>query len=369
MPRSIIAGSGSEIGAQRVTNEMLSRVMDTNDAWIQERSGVQTRYYVDPGTSTADLGVAAAERAIAMSGVPRHEIDLVISATMTPDHFFPGNSGIYQHRLGLAHVPCFDIRQQCAGFLYGIQLADAHIRSGLAKTVLLVGAEVHTGFMPYSEHSWDVLYGRAPGPVSSEDFELNSRFRHLIVLFGDAASAVVIRAHPDGDAESGPGLGGGDSTPPRGVVETILRGEGKELDKLYVPGTGFKRRPYTDPGQFARGEHIPVMDGRVVFKMATTRMIEVAGEVLAKHGVTVKDLSLVLMHQANKRINEYCAKQLGIPDEKVIHNIERYGNTTAATIPLLWDEAMRAGRIRPGDWILMVAFGAGMNWGATLMRA
>lgn len=354
MARTIIVGSGSEIAKNCITNDSLSKVLDTNDAWIQERSGVKTRYYVDPGTSTADLGVAAAERAIENSGVPREEIDLVISATMTPDYYFPGNSGIYQTRLGLRQIPCFDIRQQCAGFLYGMQLADAHIRSGLAKTVLLVGAEVHTGFMPFSQKTWDVIYGRDPGPISPEEFEWNSRFRHLLVLFGDAASAVVIKGH-DGDD--------------RGVVETILCGDGKELDKLYVPGTGFKFRPYTSAEQFERGDHVPVMDGRAVFKMATTRMVEVANEVMKRNNVTVSDVSLVLMHQANLRINEYCAKHLGIPPEKVVHNIERYGNTTAATIPLLFDEAAREGRIKKGDLILMVAFGAGMNWGATLMRA
>lgn len=353
MPRAIIVGSGSEIAKNQVTNEMLSKVMDTNDAWIRERSGVETRYYVDPGTSTSDLGVAAAERAIENSGVPREEIDLVISATMTPDYFFPGNSGIYQTRLGLRQVPCLDIRQQCAGFLYGLQVADAYIRSGLAKTILLVGAEVHTGFMPFSAKTWDVIHGRDPGPISPEDFEWNSRFRHLLVLFGDAASAVVIKSH-EGDN--------------RGVVETILCGDGKDLEKLYVPGTGFRFRPYTGPEQFAAGAHVPVMDGKAVFKMATTKMIEVATEVMKRHGVTVADLSLVLMHQANMRINEYCAKQLGIPSEKVIHNIERYGNTTAATIPLLFDEAARTGKLKKGDLVLMVAFGAGMNWGATLIR-
>jgi len=354
MPRAIIVGSGSEIAKNRITNEALSRVLDTNDAWIRERSGVETRYYVDAGTSTSDLGVIAAERAIENSAVARDEIDLVISATMTPDYYFPGNSGIYQNKLGLRQIPCFDIRQQCVGFLYGLQLADAHIRSGLAKTILLVGAEVHTGFMPFSQKTWDVIYGRDPGPVPPEDFEWNSRFRHLLVLFGDAASSVVIKAHPGED---------------RGIVETILGGDGKDLEKLYVPGTGFRFRPYTSTEQFQRGDHVPVMDGKAVFKMATTRMIEVANEVMKRHGVTVADLSLVLMHQANMRINEYCAKQLGVPAEKVIHNIERYGNTTAATIPLLFDEAARAGKVKKGDLILMVAFGAGMNWGATLMRA
>ena len=353
MPRAIIVGSGSEIGKNLITNDRLSKIIDTTDAWIQERSGVQTRYYVDAGTSTSDLGVASAERAIENSGVAREEIDLVISATMTPDYFFPGNSGIYQNRLGLRQIPCFDIRQQCTGFLYGLQLADAHIRSGLAKTVLLVAAEVHTGFMPFSDKTWDVIYGRDPGPISPEDFEWNSKFRHLLVLFGDAASSVVIKGHEGDD---------------RGIVETILCGDGKDLDKLYVPGTGFKFRPYTSPEQHQRGDHVPVMDGRAVFKMATTKMIEVSLEVMKRHGVTVSDLSLVLMHQANMRINEYCAKQLGIPPEKVIHNIERYGNTTAATIPLLFDEAARAGKVKKGDLILMVAFGAGMNWGATLMR-
>ena len=354
MPRAIITGSGSEIAKNKIPNDLLSKVLDTNDAWIRERSGVESRYYVDPGTSTSDLGVPAAERAIEQSGLKREDIDLVISATMTPDYYFPGNSSIYQTRLGLRQIPCFDIRQQCAGFLYGLQLADAHIRSGLAKNILLVGAEVHTGFMPFSAKTWDVIYGRDPGPISAEDFEWNSRFRHLLVLFGDAASAVVIRAHEGED---------------RGIVETILCGDGKDLDKLYVPGTGFRFRPYTSPEQIAKGDHVPVMDGKAVFKMATTKMIDVANEVMKRHGVGVSDLSLVLMHQANMRINEYCAKQLGIPPEKVVHNIERYGNTTAATIPLLFDEAQRANRIQPGDLILMVAFGAGMNWGATLMRA
>jgi 3-oxoacyl-[acyl-carrier-protein] synthase-3 len=354
MTSAMIAGSGSEIAKNCVTNEMLSRVLDTNDAWIRERSGVETRYFVDPGTSSADLGVAAAERAIERSGIAREEIDLVVSATMTPDYFFPGNSGIYQNRLGLRQIPCLDIRQQCTGFLYGLQLADAYIRSGLAKTVLLVGSEVHTGFLPFSAKSWDVIHGRDPGPIPAADFEWNSRFRNLVVLFGDAASAVVVKADPSGN---------------RGIVETILCGDGKDLDKLYVPGTGFRLRPYTSPEQIERGDHVPVMDGRAVFKMATTKMIEVATELMKRQGVSISDLSLVLMHQANLRINEYCAKQLGIPPDKVVHNIERYGNTTAATIPLLFDESSRAGRVRKGDLILMVAFGAGMNWGASLLRA
>jgi 3-oxoacyl-[acyl-carrier-protein] synthase III len=190
-------------------------------------------------------------------------------------------------------------------------------------------------------------------PPTQEEHAWNTRFRHLTVLFGDAAAAVVVKAM-DGE---------------RGILDQELHADGHDVEKLYVPGTGFKHRPYTDPGQFQRGEHIPVMDGRYVFKMATTHMVEVSQALLKRNGVSVSDLGMVLMHQANKRINEYCQKALGLPDEKVIHNIERYGNTTAATIPLLWDECVRAGRIKPGDLVLMTAFGAGMTWGATLVRA
>jgi 3-oxoacyl-[acyl-carrier-protein] synthase-3 len=207
--------------------------------------------------------------------------------------------------------------------------------------------------MPWTAAQFEYLYGRSETPPTAEERAWNTRFRHLTVLFGDAGAAVVLKAM-DGD---------------RGVLDQILHTDGSEYDKLYVPGTGFAHRPYTDPEQFRRGDHIPVMDGRAVFKMATTRMVEVAQELLGRNGVKTEDLALVLMHQANKRINEYCQKALGLPDAKVVHNIQKYGNTTAATIPLLWDECARDGRLKPGDLVLMVAFGAGMNWGATLLRA
>jgi 3-oxoacyl-[acyl-carrier-protein] synthase-3 len=354
MARSCIVGSGKAIPPHRVTNAMLARIMDTSDEWIRERSGVETRYYVDPGTATSDLGAQAAAEALEAARLAREDVDLVIAATMTPDHYFPGIGGILQTKLGLRTVPCFDIRQQCVGFLYGLQLADAHIRSGFARNVLLVGAEIHTGFMPYSAANWEYLYGRSEVPPTAEEWAHNTRFRHLVVLFGDAAAAVVIRAEDD---------------PGRGIVDCALHTDGAEYEKLYVPGTGFKHRPYTDPEQFRRGDHIPVMDGRYVFKVATTRMLEAAQEVLERNGVRPQDLSLVLMHQANLRINEYCQKALGLPDEKVHHNIQRYGNTTAATIPLLWDECVRSGRVAKGSLVLMLAFGAGMGWGAVLLRA
>ena len=356
MARAVIVGSGSEVPPLQVTNSMLARIMDTSDEWIRERSGVETRHFVEEGVATSDLGVAAAEKALLAAGVAKDEVDLVVCATMTPDHYFPGAGSLIQKKMGLRTVPCFDIRQQCVGFLYALQLADAHVRSGLARTVLVVGAEVHTGFMPWTHENWQYMLGRGEVAPTPQELEWNTRFRHLTVLFGDAASAVVVKAH-----ENGAGA-------PRGVIESELHTDGTDFDKLYVPGTGFKHRPYTDPEQFTRGDHVPFMDGRFVFKMATTRMIEVAQAVMQRNGVAADDLAMVLMHQANKRINEYCQKALGLPDEKILHNIQRYGNTTAATIPLLWDEAVREGKLKPGDLVLMVAFGAGMNWGASLLR-
>ncbi len=349
---SLIIGSGSEIAANRVTNDMLARVMDTSDRWVRERTGVETRYFVDPGTSTTDLAAAAARRAIEAAGVAVADIDMIVFATMTPDQYFPGCGGLLQARLGIPPIPCFDIRQQCSGFLYGLQLADAQIRVGAARTVLLVGAEVHSGFMPWGPEVWRRIYGEDV-TLADEQLEDNNRTRHLTVLFGDGAAAVVVQAH-DGD---------------RGVIDSLLAADGTSADKLCVPGVGFRHRPYVDGAQIARLDTVPVMDGQFVFRMATAKLAEVSRAVLERNGVAPGDLAMVLMHQANRRINEFVQRMLGLEDRQVAHNIDRYGNTTSATIPLLWDECMRDGRIEPGDLVLLVAFGAGMTWGATLVGA
>ena len=354
MRRAIIAGTGAEIAPHLVDNHMLASIMDTSDEWIRERTGVETRYFVTPGTSTADLAEQASRRALEAAGTAPADVDLVVLATMTPDRYFPGTGTALQARLGLRQVPCFDLRQQCSGFLYGLQLADAHIRAGLARTALVVGAETHSGFMPWREGSWARLSGSPEAPLADDEYENNTKYRHLTVLFGDAGAAAVVTASEAGD---------------RGLIDHLLCADGTDADKLCVPGIGFRHRPYVDVGQVERCEYVPVMDGRYVFKMATTRMLEVARTVLGRNGFTIDDVSLVLMHQANLRINEYVQRALGLPDGKVLHNIQRYGNTTAATIPLLWDEAARTGRLRPGDLVLMVAFGAGMTWGACLARA
>jgi 3-oxoacyl-[acyl-carrier-protein] synthase-3 len=235
-----------------------------------------------------------------------------------------------------------------------MQLADAHIRSGMAKTVLLVGAETHTGFMPWTSENYSYLYGMTTTPPTPEEYEWNTRFRNVTVLFGDAGAAVVLKAEESGD---------------RGIIDCCLHTNGNDYDRIYVPGAGFKNRPYVDVDQIKRGDHIPVMKGTYVFRNAANSMANAAREIVDRNNVKLEDVSLFLMHQANKRINERVQKMLDIPDEKIIHNIHKYGNTTAATIPLLWEESMRTGRIHPGDLIMMVAFGAGMNWGALLLRA
>jgi 3-oxoacyl-[acyl-carrier-protein] synthase III len=353
MAHGVVVGSGSAIARNCVTNDMLARIMDTSDRWIRERTGVETRYFVDPGTSTTDLAAGAATRALEAAGVAPADVDLVVFATMTPDRFMPGCGGLLQARLGLPPVPCFDIRQQCSGFLYGLQLADAQIRAGAARTVLLVGAEVHSGFMPWSPAAWARLYG-ADAEIDAGEWDANTRTRHLSVLFGDAAAAVIVRATDD---------------PRRGVVDSLLGADGSAADKLCVPGVGFAHRPYVDAGQLERLEYVPMMDGQYVFRMATAKMADVARQVLERNGVSPLDLKMVLMHQANKRINEFVQGMLKLPDQKVLHNIHKYANTTSATIPLLWDECVRTGRIAPGDLVLLVGFGAGMTWGATLVRA
>jgi len=352
--RAVIAGSGSNIPPTRITNDMLATIMETSDAWIRERSGVEARHFVDRGTSTLALSVPAAAQAIESAGLTSADIDMVIYATMTPDYYMPGNGCLLQTALGLRSVPCFDIRQQCSGFVYGLQLADAHIRAGLAKTILLVGAEVHSAFMPFREASWARLTGAVETPMPQDEWDFNTQMRHLEVLFGDGAAAVIVRAF-EGEG--------------RGVIDHVIGADGTDFNRLYIPSAGTRNRPYIDAALLERGEQWPQMDGRYVFKMATTKMAEVAQQILARNGVRPEDLSLVLMHQANRRINEYVQKLLGLPDSKVIHNIQKYGNTTAATIPLLWDEASRTGRIKSGDLVLSVAFGAGMSWGANLLRA
>lgn len=350
---SRIYGSGFVTGEVLVKNERMAMVCDTSDAWIRERSGIEQRYFVSEGTSTSDLGAAAARKALDDAGVQAGEIDYIVVATMTPDYYFPGVGSIVQAKLGLGNIPCLDLRQQCSGFVYGLQVCDALIRAGAAKKLLFVGAEVHTGFMPFSKHQWDVVMGRSDEPVSQEDRDRASAYRHLFVLFGDAAGAVVM---------------GPTENPERGLLGFALHSDGKGVESLYVPAAGFAYRPYFDEAQVREGRFVPVMDGRQVFKMAVTRMPAAVNEVCEKAGIALDEVDLLIPHQANLRISEGVQRALKLPDERVYNNIQRYGNTTAATIPIAYDECRKSGRVKQGDLLCFVGLGAGFHWGAALMR-
>ncbi len=351
--RAVLAGTGVAIPPHEIDNDRLARIIETSDDWIRERSGIVTRYYVDAGVGSSDLGAAAARAALADAGVEPGEVDYLVCATMTPDHYFPGTGTLVQQKLGIAALPALDIRQQCAGFAYGLQVVDALIRSGIARTVLLVGADVHTSLMPFSERTFEVLHDRDPGPLPAEDFAWNSRFRHLLVLFGDGAGAMVFRAAEGGE---------------RGILTSALYGDGNHKEILYVPGLGSQRRPFVTCDMIRAAETVPVMDGRAVFKLAVTRMPEVTREVLTRCGYTIADLGLLIMHQANLRINEASQKALGLPAEKVHNNIQKYGNTTSATLPIAFHEARQQGKAPEGSLVAFTALGAGLHWGSVLVR-
>lgn len=349
--RAVVSGTGIHLPANVVDNERLSRLMDTSDEWVRQRTGIVTRHYADPDEATSDLAVPAARRAVEQAGIDPGEIDYVIFATMTPDFYFPGAAPVFQHKFGLTKVPCLDIRQQCSGFLYGMQLADAMIRAGQVRNVLLIGAEVHGGLMPWK--SWDVVLGRSTTRVPPAEYEWNTRFRDRTVLFGDGAGAFVIGRSDSDEA---------------GIEDVIVHADGEYADRMWVPGGGSARRPYFEPSMCESGETIPIVHGREVFKMAVTLMPEAVQTILARNGYSVDDVRLLIMHQANLRINEAVQKRLELPDDRVFNNIQRYGNTTAATLPLAFHEARDERELSPGDLVCFVALGSGLTWGAALYR-
>jgi 3-oxoacyl-[acyl-carrier-protein] synthase III len=350
--RSIITGTGIGIPKNVVRNDALSQIMDTSDEWIRTRSGVEERRFVDDGQGSASLGMMAAENALAAAGKTTADIDAIISATMTPDFYFPGNGPLMQARMGFAEtIPTFDIRQQCSGFLYGFDLADSLLQSGKHKRVLLVGSDVHSPLMPWLRGYDNLLGGNQE--ITPEDYEFNTRYRDRVVLFGDGAGAVVLEA----GEENG-----------KGLIATKLFTNGSNVEALYMRG-GSARRPWVTPEQVVAGDLIPDMQGREVFKQAVSKMPEAVRAVCESAGVRVEDIDVLLIHQANLRIVEGVAKQLGLPMEKVPHNIERYGNTTAGTLPILYHECVESGRIQPGMLVCFTALGSGLHWGAALYRA
>jgi len=352
MPGTIVKGTGMYVPPCKVHNDRLAKIMDTSDEWIESRSGVRTRYYVEEGVATSDLAVEAAKRALDDAGMTPADVDYIVFATMTPDYYFPGSGGLLQTKLGIRNVPALDIRQQCSGFVYGLQVSDALLNTlPEVKTLLFVGAEIHSGFMPWK--CWDYVMGKNEDVPSREEYEWNTKFRDRAVLFGDGAGALVLQKGTE---------------PGRGLLGSVTHVEGKYTTSLYVNSGGFKYRPYFHAEHQTTGQIVPDMDGRAVFKMAATKMPEAVREVCDKVGVRVEDIDMLLAHQANLRINEMVQAQLKLPNEKVYNNIHEYGNTTAATIPICLDEVRKKGLVKEGSLVGFVSLGAGFHWGAALMR-
>lgn len=335
---------------QVVTNADLEKIMDTSDEWIRKRSGVDQRHIAEPGVGSSQLGADAVTRALADAEVEPEEVDLLVSATMTPDHFAPGNAPLIQDKAGLGHIAAYEIRQQCGGFLYGLDLADAMLATGRAKTAVVVGAEVHSGYMPYGA-SFDILRGTSTAEPTAHDYAEATAARGWAVLFGDGAGACVMRH---------------DERPDVGFLATDLHSDGSHFDLIHVPGLGFVNQPYVDAAQLETKQHWPQMNGMELFRQAVRSMPASVRTVLEQCDMSVDDVQLIVAHQANDRILEGIRKQLGVDADKLPSNIAKYGNTTAGTLPILFHE--RRPSLSTDDVVCFTAFGAGAHWGAALYR-
>ncbi len=331
MLRTEFISTGFHVPERVLTNDELRQWWDTSDEWIRERSGIEQRHWVEPGKEAgSDLALKATRIALERAGMAAQEIDCIIYATLSPDYFFPG-SGVYlQAKLGIPGVPALDIRNQCTGFLYGLSVADAWIRSGQYRRVLLVGAEVHSTGLDF-------------GPAG----------RDVGVLFGDGAGVAILGPTTD---------------PDRGVLSTHLHADGRHAETLWCESDASARFPRISHEDLDAGRQYPRMQGRQVFRNAVARMPESVQAALASHGLGVADVDLLIAHQANLRINEAVAQQLGLGPERVYNNIQRFGNTTAATIPIALDECVQAGRLERGDLLVLTGFGSGFTWGSAVIR-
>jgi len=328
--RSTILGIGHYVPTKVVTNDDLSKLMNTSDEWILQRTGIRERRFIEhSGIGASDLAVPACKMALEHAGLQAKDVDAIIFATLSPDHNFPGSGCFLGHKLDLPGVPALDVRNQCTGFLYGLSIADAWVRAGVYRHVLLVGAEVH-----------------------STGVEFTDRGRDVAVLFGDGAGAAVI---------------GAATREGQGLRSMRLHADGSGAKDLWLEAPASAYIPRLTPQMLEDGKHYPQMNGKQVFRWATEKMPEVVREALGDAGMGPEAVDLFVPHQANLRINQMVGQKLGIPEAKTVHNIERYGNTTAATIPLGLSEAWKAGRCDRGSNVLMAAFGSGYTWGAAVM--
>lgn len=335
MFRSVISGVGHYVPPHVVTNDDLSKLMDTNDAWIQERTGIKERRFVEKGSddTVSMMGTKAARIAIANAGLQPDDIDFIIFATLSPDYYFPGPGVLVQDYLGIKEIGALDVRNQCSGFVYSLSVADQFIKTGMYKHVLVIGSEIH-----------------------SHGLDISDRGRGVSVIFGDGAGAVVVSAHQPGEA--------------RGILSTHLHSEGKHAKELallspntldWIPEI-MKRNDPDDVSYF------PYMNGNFVFKHAVTRFAEVILEALDANKLKPSDIDMLIPHQANLRISQFIQQKMGLAEDKVYNNIMKYGNTTAASIPIALSEAVQEGKIKSGDLVCFAAFGSGFTWASALVR-
>ena len=329
MTRSRIAGMGHFVPDRVVTNGELSQHMETSDEWIHQRSGIRERRWVDGNVGASELAEPAARSALAEAERTPADVDLILFATLSPDLNFPGSGCLLGARLGIPGIAAMDIRTQCTGFLYSLATADAMVRSDMAKCVLVIGSEVH-----------------------SSGLDISTRGRDVSVLFGDGAGAAVVVASDDTSM----------------LLDHELHADGRYAEILMVEVPASRLQPRLTKEMMDEGRHYPKMDGKAVFKHAVEKLPALVHSILGRNGYTLDDVAVLVPHQANMRINELVARNLGFPPERVVHNIQKYGNTTAASIPIALHEAVLEGRIRKGDLVLLAGLGAGLTWGASLVR-
>lgn len=334
MFRSKIAGIGHYVPKNVVTNADLEKMMDTSDTWIQERTGIKERRWALPGgdDTPSTMGTKAARMAIENAGITPNDIDFIVFATLSPDYYFPGPGVMVQEQLGIGEVGALDVRNQCSGFIYAISVADQFIKSGMYKNILVIGSELHSGGL-----------------------EKSTRGRGVTVIFGDGAGAVVMQP----TQEEG-----------KGILSTHLHSEGKHAKELALlgPSTSFWVPEIIQRNDPEDVSYYPYMNGNFVFKHAVTRFSQVIVEALEANNKQISDVDLLIPHQANLRISQYIQSKMNLGEDKVYNNIMRYGNTTAASIPLAMSEAMQEGKINEGDLICLAAFGSGFTWASALIQ-
>ena len=329
MPNAKISGIGFFVPPKVMTNEDLSQFMDTNDEWIQERTGIQERRYVENGVSTSDLAIPAVEMAMDNAGLEKGDIGLIIFATSTPDYYAPGSGCLLQEKMKFPTIGALDIRVQCSGFVYGLSVAQQYIENSIFKHVLVIGSEVQSTAM-----------------------DLSTRGRDTAVIFGDGAGAVVVSASKD------------DS----GILSTHLHSDGAYAKELWVEAPSSGISPRLNQEILDDGKHFLKMNGREVFRHAVTRFPEVIIESLDSNGFSSEDIDLLVPHQANIRIAQMIQKRLGLRDNQIYSNIHKYGNTTAASVPIALCEAVNENKVKKGDLVVLAAFGSGFTWASAILR-